>query len=233
MSQEPSPATPHALTREQIEGYRTLCVADIGILCDMALKCLRLNSFYSPTGESPDEWYEREKAAFRTWWEDEGEKTFSGTPTLAAGAGWFARAEAAPETAPIVPCLAPNGCTTPEWCARNGDACRVKTPVSEIAQLPDDVVLCRKIEYLSHTDYVPLSDAPGAAGKAGSHLDMVKAPAETARSATRPICPFCNPAALYANPANTRAEAAALQSTRKRCATCPYPNGCIVGDCND
>lgn len=82
-------------------------------------------------GESPDEWYEREKTAFRAWWESEGEKTFSRTPTLAAGAGWFARAEAAPETAPIVPCLATNGCTTPEWCARNGDACRVKTPVSE------------------------------------------------------------------------------------------------------
>lgn len=82
-------------------------------------------------GESPDEWYEREKTAFRAWWESEGEKTFSRTPTLAAGAGWFARAEAAPETAPIVPCLATNGCATPEWCARNGDACRVKTPVSE------------------------------------------------------------------------------------------------------
>lgn len=86
-------------------------------------------------GETPDEWYEREKTAFRAWWEsDDNEKTFSSTPTMAAGAGWFARAEAAPETGPIVPCLATNGCATPEWCARNGDACRVKTPVSETPQ---------------------------------------------------------------------------------------------------
>jgi hypothetical protein len=42
---------------------------------------------------SPDEWYEREKAAFISWWESEGEKKFGATPTLAAGAGWFARAE--------------------------------------------------------------------------------------------------------------------------------------------
>lgn len=30
------------LTLGQIEGYRTLCVADIGILCDMAVTSLRL-----------------------------------------------------------------------------------------------------------------------------------------------------------------------------------------------
>lgn len=49
----------------------------------------------------------------------------------------------------------------------------------------------------------------------------------------RPICPFCNPAALYANPNNTRAEGppASLQ-TRKKCPTCPYFNGCMVGDCD-
>lgn len=53
------------------------------------------------------------------------------------------------------------------------------------------------------------------------------------RSATRPICPFCNPAALYANPNNTRAEGApaTLLKTRKKCPTCPYFNGCMVGDC--
>lgn len=47
--------------------------------------------------ESPDEWYERERAAFIAWWESEGQKKFSETPTLAAGAGWLARAEAASE----------------------------------------------------------------------------------------------------------------------------------------
>lgn len=41
------------------------------------------------------EWYERERAAFIAWWESEGQEKFSATPTLAAGAGWFARAEAA------------------------------------------------------------------------------------------------------------------------------------------
>jgi hypothetical protein len=41
-----------------------------------------------------DEWYEREKAAFIAWWESEGQKKFGETPTLAAGAGWLARAEA-------------------------------------------------------------------------------------------------------------------------------------------
>jgi hypothetical protein len=48
----------------------------------------------TPRGESPDEWYEREKAAFIAWWESEGQKKFGETPTLAAGAGWLARAEA-------------------------------------------------------------------------------------------------------------------------------------------
>lgn len=42
-----------------------------------------------------DEWYERERNAFIAWWESEGQKKFSDTPTLAAGAGWLARAEAA------------------------------------------------------------------------------------------------------------------------------------------
>lgn len=46
----------------------------------------------TPRGESPDEWYEREKAAFIAWWESEGQKKFGETPTLAAGAGWLARA---------------------------------------------------------------------------------------------------------------------------------------------
>jgi hypothetical protein len=45
--------------------------------------------------ESDEEWYEREKAAFRAWWESEGEKAFSVTPTMAAGAGWLKRAESA------------------------------------------------------------------------------------------------------------------------------------------
>jgi hypothetical protein len=52
-----------------------------------------------PRGEahsaSPDDWYEREKAAFISWWESEGQDKFSDTPTLAAGAGWLARAEVA------------------------------------------------------------------------------------------------------------------------------------------
>jgi hypothetical protein len=43
--------------------------------------------------ESQNEWYERERAAFIVWWESEGQKKFGATPTLAAGAGWFARAE--------------------------------------------------------------------------------------------------------------------------------------------
>lgn len=43
---------------------------------------------------SQDEWYERERAAFIVWWEAEGQNQFSETPTLAAGAGWLARAEA-------------------------------------------------------------------------------------------------------------------------------------------
>lgn len=42
-----------------------------------------------------DDWYERERAAFIAWWESQGQKKFSDTPTLAAGAGWFARAEQA------------------------------------------------------------------------------------------------------------------------------------------
>lgn len=46
-------------------------------------------------GETPDQWYEREKSAFIAWWESEGQKKFGATPTLAAGAGWLARAEAA------------------------------------------------------------------------------------------------------------------------------------------
>lgn len=45
--------------------------------------------------ESDSEWYERERASFIVWWESEGEKKFGATPTMAAGAGWFARAEAA------------------------------------------------------------------------------------------------------------------------------------------
>lgn len=43
--------------------------------------------------ESDSEWYEREKAEFIAWWESEGQKKFSETPTMAAGAGWFKRAE--------------------------------------------------------------------------------------------------------------------------------------------
>ena len=42
---------------------------------------------------SSDEWYERERAAFIAWWEADEGKKFSGNPTLAAGAAWFARAE--------------------------------------------------------------------------------------------------------------------------------------------
>ena len=45
--------------------------------------------------ETPDKWYERERAAFIAWWEAEGQKKFSDTTTIAAGAGWLARAEAA------------------------------------------------------------------------------------------------------------------------------------------
>jgi hypothetical protein len=41
-----------------------------------------------------DEWYERERAAFIAWWESEGQAKFGATPTLAAGAGWLAKAEA-------------------------------------------------------------------------------------------------------------------------------------------
>jgi hypothetical protein len=47
------------------------------------------------TRKADNEWYEREKAAFIAWWESEGQKKFSETPTIAAGAGWFARAEVA------------------------------------------------------------------------------------------------------------------------------------------
>lgn len=43
---------------------------------------------------SDEAWYERERAAFIAWWESEGEKKFGATPTMAAGAGWFAKAEA-------------------------------------------------------------------------------------------------------------------------------------------
>lgn len=42
-----------------------------------------------------EKWYERERAAFIAWWESEGQKKFSKNPTLAAGAGWLARAETA------------------------------------------------------------------------------------------------------------------------------------------
>jgi hypothetical protein len=52
-----------------------------------------LASPYGPVSESPDEWYARERAAFISWWESEGQAKFSETPTIAAGAGWFARAE--------------------------------------------------------------------------------------------------------------------------------------------
>lgn len=44
--------------------------------------------------ESPDEGYERERNAFVAWWESDGQKKFSEAPTLAAGAGWLARADA-------------------------------------------------------------------------------------------------------------------------------------------
>lgn len=47
------------------------------------------------TSETDEAWYERETAAFKAWWESEGEKKFSASPTMAAGAGWLARAEAA------------------------------------------------------------------------------------------------------------------------------------------
>lgn len=43
--------------------------------------------------EEQEQWYERETAAFRAWWEAGGEKTYSETPTMAAGAGWLKRAE--------------------------------------------------------------------------------------------------------------------------------------------
>lgn len=51
-------------------------------------------------------------------------------------------------------------------------------------------------------------------------------------SAIRPKCPFCDQS-VYARPENTRAEGppAHLQ-TRKKCPTCPYFNGCMVGDCD-
>lgn len=67
---------------------------------------------------------------------------------------------------------------------------------------------------------------PGASGQTAA--------GSSAPSATRPICPFCNQAALYANPNNTRAEGApaTLLQTRKKCPTCPYFNGCMVGDCD-
>lgn len=45
--------------------------------------------------ETDNEWYERERAAFIAWWESEGQKKFGADPTLAAGAGWLARADAA------------------------------------------------------------------------------------------------------------------------------------------
>lgn len=45
--------------------------------------------------DGENEWYERERSAFIVWWEAEGQKKFSGAPTIAAGAGWLARAEAA------------------------------------------------------------------------------------------------------------------------------------------
>lgn len=45
--------------------------------------------------EEQEKWYERETAAFRAWWEADGEKTYSETPTMAAGAGWLKRAESA------------------------------------------------------------------------------------------------------------------------------------------
>jgi hypothetical protein len=51
-----------------------------------------------------DEWYERERAAFIAWWESEGQAKFGATPTLAAGAGWLAKAEAVrPEARPTKP----------------------------------------------------------------------------------------------------------------------------------
>jgi hypothetical protein len=51
------------------------------------------NSPPATTGESPDDWYVRERDAFRVWWEAGGRETYSETSTMAAGAGWLARAE--------------------------------------------------------------------------------------------------------------------------------------------
>ncbi len=50
-------------------------------------------------------WYERERTAFIAWWEMEGKQKFGADPTLAAGAGWFARAERAQDqtTATVQP----------------------------------------------------------------------------------------------------------------------------------
>lgn len=87
---------------ELIQGYVDVRDGDDGPLpnsamlaagkIDEALGRLRAEST-GPNVESPDEWYERERAAFIAWWESEGQKKFGEAPTLAAGAGWFARAE--------------------------------------------------------------------------------------------------------------------------------------------
>jgi hypothetical protein len=67
---------------------------DAEALYEFALEMAeKLDAPSGPKRESDDEWYERERAAFIAWWESEGQKQFSDTPTLAAGAGWLARAD--------------------------------------------------------------------------------------------------------------------------------------------
>lgn len=53
--------------------------------------------------ESPVEWHECEKVAFDDWWNARGEHKFTETRHMAAGAAWFARAEAAASAIGAIP----------------------------------------------------------------------------------------------------------------------------------